>query len=68
MNYLWGFLMFMIGLFFLVSAIRKSEFIVYKILTARSRVLWKEKVHSFYIFVGIIIMCLSLLFFFNVWG
>lgn len=60
--------MFLIGLFMLISVLKKSEFIVYRLLVARSKVLWGENVHSFYIVVGVIIMGLSSLFFFNVWG
>ncbi len=67
MNYLWGIIMFLIGLFFHLSAIRKSKFIVYRLFVARSKILWKDKVHTFYKFVGIILMGASLLFFFKVW-
>ena len=52
MNYVWGSLLILIGLFFMISAFMKSEFIVYKMLTARSRLLWKDKVHNFYKVVG----------------
>ncbi|KAB3529893.1 hypothetical protein F8154_14380 [Alkaliphilus pronyensis] len=68
MNNLWGSLMLLIGLFLFVSAIRKSEFIIYKLLVARSKILWGEKVHTFLLVVGIVIMGLSSLFFFNIWG
>jgi hypothetical protein len=68
MNYLWGSLMFLIGSYIFISAIFKSEFIVYKMFHARAKVLWGEDAHSFLIFVGIIIMGLSSMFFFNVWG
>ena len=67
MNYLWGSLMFLIGLFFHYSAIKKSNFVVYRLLVARSKILWKNKVHSFYKVVGVILMGLSMLFFFKVW-
>jgi hypothetical protein len=67
MNYLWGSLMVLIGLFLFISALRKSEFTIYKLLVARSKMLWGEHVHIFYIVIGIILMGLSLLFFFNIW-
>lgn len=67
MNYLWGSLMFVIGLFLHLSGIYKSEFVVYKILVERSKTLWKEKVHKFYMVVGIMLMLLSALFFFGIW-
>lgn len=52
MNYLWGSLMVLIGLFLFISALRKSEFIIYKLLVARSKMLWGEHVHVFYIVIG----------------
>ncbi|MCK8060243.1 MULTISPECIES: hypothetical protein [unclassified Fusibacter] len=68
MNILWGSLMLLIGLFLFVSSIRKSEFIIYKLLVARSKILWGENVHTFFIVVSIVIMGLSSLFFLNIWG
>jgi hypothetical protein len=68
MNYLWGSLMALIGLFIFVSALRKSEFIIYKLLVARSKLLWGDNVHSFLLVVGVILMGLSSLFFFGIWG
>jgi len=68
MNYIWGSLMALIGLFIFVCALRKSEFIIYKLLVARSKLLWGDNVHSFLLVVGVILMGLSSLFFFNIWG
>ncbi|BCR35921.1 MAG: hypothetical protein RBQ97_07495 [Acholeplasma sp.] len=68
MNYLWGSLMALIGLFLLVSALKKSEFIIYKLFVARAKLLWGDNVHSFFIVVGVILMGLSSLFFFGIWG
>ena len=68
MNYLWGSLMALIGLFIFVCALRKSEFIIYKLLVARSKLLWGDNVHSFLLVVGVILMGLSSLFFLNIWG
>ena len=53
MNYLWGSLMALIGLFIFVCALRKSEFIIYKLLVARSKLLWGDNVHSFLLVVGV---------------
>ena len=61
MQYLWGGLLIAVGIFFFVSALRKSEFIVYRILTARSRVLWGEKVHGFYTVVGVLVVVFGVL-------
>lgn len=68
MNYLWGSLMVLIGVFLLVSALKKSEFIIYKLLTARAKLLWGDNVHTFFVVVGVILMSLSSLFFFGIWG
>lgn len=68
MNYLWGSLVALVGLFLFVSALRKSEFIVYRLLAARSKLLWGDNVHSFLVVVGIILMGLSSLFFLGIWG
>ncbi|QWB95715.1 hypothetical protein KHQ89_07205 [Mycoplasmatota bacterium] len=68
MHYIWGIITLFIGLFLLLSALRKSDFIVYKMFVARAKLLWKDKVHSFFAVVGVILMLLSLLFFFGIWG
>ena len=68
MNILWGSLMLLIGLFLFVSAIRKSEFLIYKLFVARSKILWGENAHTFLLVIGIVLMGLSSLFFFNIWG
>ena len=68
MNYLWGSLVALVGLFLFVSALRKSEFIVYRLLAARSKLLWGDNVHSILVVVGIILMGLSSLFFLGIWG
>jgi len=68
MNFLWGILCVLIGLFLMISAFKKSEFIIYRILIARSRLLWKDNVHELYKFVGGIIIVLGILFFFNVFN
>jgi len=68
MQYLWGSLMALIGLFFLVSALKKSNFIIYRLFAAKSKMLWKENVHTFFVVVGVILMGLSSLFFLGVWG
>ena len=60
--------MFAIGMFMFVCAIRKSEFIIYKLFLARAKVLWGEKAHTFLLVSGIIIMGLSSLFFLGIWG
>jgi len=58
---LWGSLIAVIGVYMFVSALRKSEFIIYKLLAARSRVLWGDNVHKFYTVVGITLVVFGLL-------
>ena len=63
MNWLWGILMVAAGLFMLVSGTIKSEFIVYRLMVARSRGLWGQGnvVHRFYQVSGLIIVILGVL-------
>jgi hypothetical protein len=68
MNYLWGRITLVFGVFFLVCAFKKSEFIVYRILTAQSRILWGENVHGFYKVVGAALIVVAALFFVGVFG
>jgi len=68
MNFVWGSIMVIIGLFFLISAIKKSEFIIYKLFTARAKLLWGDNVHVFFVVVGVILIGLSSLFFFGISG
>lgn len=62
MNFVWGFAMATIGLFMLVAGTFRSEFIVYRLMVARSRMLWGEGdlVHRFYQGSGVIITVLGL--------
>ena len=66
MNLLWGSLTALIGLYIFVSALTKSEFIVYKLLAARAKLLWGDHVHTFLMVVGVLIMGFSSLFFFGI--
>ena len=68
MQYVWGSLMALIGLFLFLSGFKKSEFIVYKLLHARAKMLWGDHAHTFLAISGMIIMGLSALFFFGIWG
>lgn len=43
--------MALIGLFLFIFALRKSEFIIYKLLVDRSKMLWGENVNTFYIYI-----------------
>jgi hypothetical protein len=69
MKILWGITMALVGLFLLVSATLRTDFVVYRLLVARSRLLWRKKVHLFYQIVGAILVILGLLWAFGViWG
>jgi hypothetical protein len=56
------------GIYIFVSAILKSEFIVYRLFHARAKMMWGDNAHSFLMAVGIIIAGLSSMFFLNIWG
>jgi|GEM_PF-778777 len=68
MNYLWGSLMLLIGVYIFISSVFKSEFIVYRLFHARAEKLWGDNAHVFLMVSGIIISLLSSLFFIGVWG
>ena len=63
MHVLWGTLMAAVGLFMLVSGTLKSEFIIYRLMVQRSRILWGQgdAVHRFYQVSGLIIVILGTL-------
>jgi hypothetical protein len=66
MESLWGLLMAVVGILLLVSATLRTEFVVYRLLAARSRMLWGEQVHRFYQAVGAILIVLGLLWAFGI--
>jgi hypothetical protein len=68
MSYLWGSLMLLMGLYIFISAILKSEFIIYRLFHARAKMLWGDNAHSFLMIVGLIIAGLSSMFFLGMWG
>ncbi|MCP4886208.1 MAG: hypothetical protein GY904_06295 [Planctomycetaceae bacterium] len=63
MNILWGSLTATMGLLMLVAGTAKSEFILYRLMVARSRLLWGEgdAVHRFYQVSGLIVLFLGVL-------
>ena len=61
MHVLWGTLMAAAGLFMLVGGTAKSDFVVYRLLVARSRILWGEAVHRFFQVSGAVVMVLGIL-------
>ena len=61
MHWFLGTLMAIIGLFMLVCGTVKSDFVVYRLLVARSRILWGDAVHRFYQVSGLIVAVLGIL-------
>jgi len=61
MHILWGCLIVAVGLFMSICGFTKNEFIVYRLMAARSKMLWGENVHSFYQVVGIIVIAFGVL-------
>ena len=61
MNVLWGLVMATIGGVFFFWGRSQSESAVYRLLAARSRILWGDRVHSFYQVVGAVLVVLGLL-------
>jgi len=61
MNMFWGGLMAIIGLSMLVGGTTKSDFIIYRLLVARSRGLWGDAVHRFHQVSGLIVAVLGIL-------
>ncbi len=56
MQMLWGSLIMATGLFMLVCGSLKSKFIIYRLMVARSKILWGENVHRFYQITGAIVI------------
>lgn len=58
---IWGIVIAVIGALLSLAGFTKSDFIIYRILILRSTALWKEKVHTFYTIVGIIMFVFGIL-------
>jgi len=56
MHILWGCLLAAAGLFMLLGGLSKSDFVIYRLMAARSKILWGENVHCFYQIVGVIVI------------
>lgn len=61
MHNLWGIAITTIGLLMFLGGLTKTEFIVYRIVAARSRVLWGDRVHSFYVVAGAMVAIFGVL-------
>ena len=61
MHIVWGCLTAAIGLTMFVGGCLKSEFILYRLLVARSKLLWGKHVHKFYQVAGIMVLVFGIL-------
>ncbi len=61
MNVVWGSLLVVIGAAFMFWGSTRSSFAVYRVLAARSSLLWGDNVHRFYQVVGVILVVLGVL-------
>ncbi len=61
MHILWGILIIFAGLFMTISATLKSNFIIYRLLVYRSKILWGEHVHRFHQIAGAIVIIFGIL-------
>jgi uncharacterized membrane protein len=59
----WGFIIVIVGLFMFFSGLTKSKNLIYRLLVARSKILWKteEVVHKFYLVIGILVILFGIL-------
>jgi len=61
MHILWGCLIAAVGLFLSVFGTTKSEFIVFRLLVARSKILWGKRVHGYFQVVGVLVFVFGVL-------
>ena len=61
MHVLWGFLIAVAGLFLLVCGYLKCEFFVYRLIVARSKILWGKNVYRFHQLAGGTVIVFGLL-------
>jgi len=61
MHILWGILIVMAGLFLLICGSSKSEVFIYRLIVARSKILWGEHVHRFHQIAGAIVIVVGVL-------
>ena len=68
MSVFWGGLMMAAGLFLLICGRVKSEFVVYRILMARSKIIWGERVYRFHQVTGGVIVIFGILMMLGILG
>jgi uncharacterized membrane protein len=61
MHLLWGTLIVLAGLFLLVCGRLKSDFFIYRLIVARSKILWGDNTYRFHQIVGAIVIVVGVL-------
>ncbi len=61
MHLLWGILIVLAGLFLLVCGRLKSDFFIYRLIVARSKILWGDNTYRFHQIVGAIVIVVGVL-------
>ena len=61
MQLLWGILIVVAGLFLLICGRLKSNFFIYRLIVARSKILWGENAHRFHQVAGVVVIVFGLL-------
>jgi len=61
MHLLWGILIVLAGLFLLICGRLKSHFFIYRLIVARSKILWGDNTHRFHQIVGVIVIVFGVL-------
>jgi len=61
MQLLWGSLMVLAGLFLLICGTLRSQFVLYRLLVARSRMLWGDNVYRFHQIAGAAVIVVGVL-------
>ena len=61
MQLLWGSLMVLAGLFLLICGTLRSQFVFYRLLVARSRMLWGDNVYRFHQIAGAAVIVVGVL-------
>jgi hypothetical protein len=61
MHILWGILIVLTGLFLFICGRLKSNFIVYRLIVYRSKILWGDNVHRFHQVAGALVIVFGVL-------
>jgi hypothetical protein len=61
MHLIWGILIVLAGLFLLICGRLKSDFTIYRLIVARSKILWGDNTHRFHQIVGVVIIVVGVL-------